>query len=183
MPAICQIFLLLFDQEVDAVERNSPVIADNTPSSVGIRKACDDMSVSCSSHFRCVGIEHRLIFCLVILVKYFIVLRIYFLPVSPCCLNRHFDAAVWHERALQRLVCLKTDDLLIVLQFRINVARAVSGEACDHFCLALEDTAAGPLLFLQFLQFSPQLIGPFRRAGKETLIAGIDGIVILNEVS
>ena len=121
--------------------------------------------------------------CLVILIEYLLIFRVYFIAIGAGGLHGHLDAAVRHERALQRLVRLKTDHFLVTFQFIINIPRTICGKACDDLGLALKDTAAGSLFLLKFLQSSPKFVRSFCRACKEALIAFINRIIILDEIS
>ena len=103
--------------------------------------------------------------------------------VGGAGLLRHLDAAVGHEGALQGLIGLQADDLFQILQLGVDIAGAVGGQTGDDFGLHVQNAALGALLFLQFLQSAPQLVGSVGRAGEEALIAVIRGVVLLDEVT
>ena len=82
------------------------------------------MRMAGSAHLRRIGIKDSLVMSLVILIENLVELRVDLVTVGLCRFLRHLDAAVWHECPLQRLVCLKTDNLLQIFHGLIDVARA-----------------------------------------------------------
>ena len=107
-----EVRLLLLDQVVDSVESYTAVVAYDTSSSVCVRKTCDDLVVTCFLHLRCIDIKYSLIVCLMIFCKDFMQLFTRCISVCRAGLLSHLDSAVRHERSLERLVCLKTYNLL-----------------------------------------------------------------------
>ncbi len=98
--AVCKILSLLRDQVVDAVERNPAIVADDSASSVGVRKACHDVAVAGDAHLIGVGIKHRLVVGLMVLGEDLVELRIHLKAVGGGSLLRHLDAAIGHEGSL-----------------------------------------------------------------------------------
>ena len=107
-----KIRLLLLDQVVNTVESYAAVVAYDTSSSVCIRKACNDLVVTCLLHLRSIDIKYRLVMCLMIFCKDFMQFFTRCISVCRTSLLSHLDSAVRHKCSLQRLVCLKTDNLL-----------------------------------------------------------------------
>ena len=53
--------LLVGDQEIDAIERQAAVVADDAAASVGIGQAGDDAVVAGELHLIAIGIEHAVV--------------------------------------------------------------------------------------------------------------------------
>ena len=180
--AIGEVLALLLDEEIKAVERHAAVVADDAAAAIGIRQARDDVAMARLAHLRRIGIEDGLIVGLVVLREDLVELGIHLIAVRRSGLLRHADAAVRHERTLERLVGLETDHLLQILQGIIDVAGPIGSQARDDFRLTFEHAALGALLFLQLLHATPELVGRLRRAGQKALITIIRRVVVLDEV-
>ena len=180
--AFCLVFLLALDQMINTVEGHPTVIADDTSTAIGVGKSGNDLVVAGLQHLRCVGVKDCRIVGLVILGKNFNQFRVYFISVIFAGLHCHLDSTVGHERSLQRLVCLQSDNLLQVLHGLVNVSGAVCGKGGHHFSLHIQDAALGSLFLLQLLQRSPELIGSFRRTCQEGFVSIVWLVVILNEL-
>ena len=181
--AVCLIFFFLFDQVIDAVQRYAAVIADDAAAAVSIRQSGHDLVAARQTHFRRIGIKHRLIMCLVIFGKDLMQLFAGLIAIGRAGLFRHLDAAIWHERALQRLIGLQAYHLFQILQLFLDVARSISRQRRDDLCLHVEDAALGTLFLLQLLQLAPQLVGRFCRSCQEALITVIRLVVILDKIT
>ena len=181
--AVEEVPLLLGDEEVDAVERHAAVVAHDAATAVGVGQAGDHVAVAGGAHLGGVGVKDGLVVGLVVLVEDLVVLGVDLVAVALCRLLGHLDAAVGHEGALQGLVGLEADDLLEVLEFGVDVAGAVCGEARDDLGLAVEHAAVGALLLLELLDLAPQLVGCLGGAGEERLVALVLGVVALDEVA
>ena len=103
--------------------------------------------------------------------------------VGGACLLSHLDTAEGHECSLEGLVSLETDDLFKILQFGVDVARLVRGDAGNDVGVHIEHAALCTLLLLELLELAPELVGGVRRACEEGLVAVIGGVVVLDEVS
>ena len=181
--AVGEVFFLLCNQEVNAIERHSTIITYDTAAAIGIRKSCDNLIMTGFLHLRCVYIEYRLVVRLMIFGKNLMKLFRRLIPVSCAGLLRHLDTAIGHERAFQRLVRLKSYDLFQLLLFFYNICRRVGCDTGYYLCLHIEDAALGALLLLKLLQLAPELFGGICRPLQKRLIALIGCIVVLNEVS
>ena len=180
--AVGKVLALLLDEEIEAVERYTAVVADDAAAAVGIRQARDDVAVTRLAHLRRIGIKDGLIVGLVVFREDLVELGIHLIAVRRSGLLRHADATVRHERTLERLVRLEADHLLQILQGIIDVAGPIGGQARDDFRLTVEHAALGALLFLQLLHAAPELVGRLRRPGQEALIAIVRRVVVLDEV-
>ena len=118
----CLLMLLIFDQQVNAVECDSAVITDDSAAAVCIGQTCQDRGFSCKTHLGCVSIENALIMRFSVLRKDFDDFRIDLIAVFSASILRHSDAAERLQRTLERLVCLETDDFFKIL---VQVAGAV----------------------------------------------------------
>ena len=141
------------------------------------------MRMAGSAHLRRIGIKDSLVMSLVILIENLVELRVDLVTVGLCRFLRHLDAAVWHECPLQRLVCLKTDNLLQIFHGLIDVARAVSRQTCDNLRLALKDAASFAFLLLKLLELSPELVGRLRRSLEEAFVPVVRCVVVLDELT
>ena len=168
---------------IDAVERHAAVVTHDAPAPVGIRQARDDVAAPRRADLVCIRIEHRCIVRLVVLRKDLMQLRAHLVAVILERLLRHADAAVGHERLLERLVRLEANHLLEILQRGIDVARAVRRQIGDNLRLHIQHAALCTLLLLQFLHPRPQAIGRVRRRREKRLVSVVRRIVALNKVT
>ncbi len=181
--AVGKVVLLGLDQVVDAVQRHAAVVANDAAAAVGVGQAGDDVAVAGLAHLGRVGVKHRLVVGAGVLGKDLVQFGAGLVAVGGAGLLRHLDAAVGHERALERFVGLQADDLLQVFERGVDVTGAVGRQAGDDLGLHIQHAALGALFFLQGLQRAPQLVGRVGRPGEETLVAGIGFIVFLDEVA
>ena len=181
--AVLLILLLPRDQLINTVQSNSAVIADDSSSSVGIRKSGYDMAVACSTHLRCICIKYCLVMRLVVLGKNLVQLRIRMVSVHLARFLCHLDSAEGHERTLQRLVGLKSDHLLQILHGLVDISGAICGQRGNHLRLLIQDAALLTLFLLQLLQSSPKLVSCFGRICQEALISLIRCVVLLDKVA
>ena len=168
---------------IDAVECNAAVVAHDAPASVGVGQSRDDVAAACRANFLRVGVKDRRIVCLVIFRKDLMELRADLVAVVLECLLCHADAAVGHERLLERLVRLQSDDLFEVFQRGVDVAGAVCRQARDDLRLHVEDAALRALLLLQFLHARPQAVRRVCRRCEKALVAIVWRVVALDEVT
>ena len=124
--AVEEVLLLCVDKVVKSVERYSAVVADDTSSAVGVGQTCDDVAVTRALHLGGVGVKYSLIVGFMVIGKDFYQVLIDCVAVGGSRLNRHLDAAVGHERALEGLVGLKSDDLFQILHALVDITGAVA---------------------------------------------------------
>ena len=132
---VCFIFLFLFDQKVNTIQSYTTVIADDTSTSVSIRKTGYDVAVTSLFHLRCIRIKNSSIVCFMVFIKNFIKLWIWCVTISCTCLFCHLNTTIWHKRTFQRLVCLKTNNFLQIFQFFFNISRAICSQRRYNLCL------------------------------------------------
>ena len=172
---------LLLDQEIDTVERHSSVVADDTTTAVGIWKTSENLVMTSLHHLRCVRIENALVVGLVVLGEDLVKLRIRCVTIGGAGLLCHLDTTVWHECSLQRLISLKTYDLLEILLCLVDICCAVSGDAGNDLGLHIEHAALCTLFLLKCLYLVPKLLCRFGRTSKEAGITIINGVILLDE--
>ena len=157
------LFLLAFDQPLDAVQRDPPVVADDAAAAVGIGQAGQHVRAAASPHVGRVGVEHGVVVGLAVLAEGLDDLRVGLVAVGLQRVDDEPQAAVGHDRALERRVGLQPDDDFVV---PVDVARRVrrdrAGDLGDveHALLALLDE--------QPLEDVPDVLGPCRGAASET---------------
>ena len=140
--------------------------------------------MTCSLHLWCVDIEYTLVVCFeLIVVENIFDLVAYMVSVSLTCLLCHFNSAVWHESTFQRLVCLKTNNLLQVFELLIDISRTVCCNSCYYLCLHIKNAAFSTLLFLKLLKLAPEFICCFCRCFQERSISVVWCIVHADEVT
>ena len=139
------------------------------------------MGVAGGAHLGGVGVEDGLVVGLVVLGENLVKLRIRCVTIGGACLLCHLDTAVWHECSLQRLIGLKTYDLLEILLRLVDICCAVSGDAGNDLGLHIEHAALCTLFLLKCLYLVPKLLCRFGRTSKEAGITIINGVVLLDE--
>ena len=178
-----EIALLERDEMIDAIERDTAVVAHDSPASVGVGQPRNDVAAACRADFLRVGVKDRRIVRLVIFRKDLVELRADLVAVVLECLLCHADAAVGHERLLERLVRLQSDDFFEVFQRGVDIAGAVCRQARDDLRLHVEDAALRALLLLQFLHARPQAVRRVCRRREKALVAIVRRVVALDEVT
>ena len=180
--AVVEILPFLFYQEINSVQSDPAVVADNSSSAVSIRKSGYDMRMPCPFHFRGVGVKHCLIMSLMIFIEYLMELVIDMKAVVFRGLFRHLNSAVWHKSSFQRLVRLKSHDFFQFLVLRINVSGSVGSQTGNHLGLAFQDASSCTLLLLKFLNFIPQPLRCLRRTFQKAFITAVRRIIVLNKI-
>ena len=106
------VFFLFLDETVDTVEGNSAVVTYDPSSAVSIGKTRDDVALTCCSHLVRVRTENA-----VVVSGTELELSLYLVSelvaVSLTRLSCHSDTAEGIYTALERAVCLKSDDKLL----------------------------------------------------------------------
>ena len=171
---------LVLNQAVHAVERHAAVVADDAAAAVGVRQAGDDVAGAAGAHLRGVGVKHARVVRLAVYGEELAHPGIDRVAVILAGLLRHADAAVGHERALERLVRLQSDDLLLVL---VKIPRAVGGDGGDDLRVHVQHAALGDLLLRQRTDLIPQVERVLRRPLEEILIAIVGRVVVLDKAA
>jgi hypothetical protein len=121
--------LLVLDQPLHAVERDAPIVADDPTPAVCIRQTGQDVRASAAPHVSRIGIEHGVVVCLAILAEGLDDLRIRLVPVRFQRVDDQAQAAVGHDRPLERRIGLKPDDDLVVL---VDVTGRMGGDRAGN---------------------------------------------------
>ena len=171
---------LVLNQAVHAVERHAAVIADDAAAAIRVRQAGDDVAGAAGAHLRGVGVKHAGVVRLAVHGEELAHPGIDRVAVILAGLLRHADAAVGHERALERLVRLQADDLLLVL---VEIARAVGGDGGDDLRVHVQHAALGDLLLRQRADPIPQVERVLRRPLEEILVAVVGRVVVLDKAA
>ena len=105
--------------------------------------------------------------------------------ISVCLARffRHFNSTKRHKRPFQRLIGLKTNDLLQILCFFTDISRSMRGKRWYDIRVHIQHAALCTFFFLKLLQDSPQLICCFRRFCQKAWITVIWFIIFLDEIS
>ena len=172
--------LLLGDQEVRAVERESAVVANNAAAAVGIGKTGDDVRATCCADARGVDVEHAIVVGLAVPGEDLLDIRIRFLAGFLDRGLNHAPATEGHHRALEGNVGLKADDDVIVF------ADVASGEGVDvggGLRIHVVDAAAALLREVLLLEGVPHAKSLVGRTCEELGIALVRGVVELDELA
>ena len=172
------ILLFLLDQIIDAVERNSPVIADDPASSIGIGKAGQKAVMSCNLGSIGISIEHTFIVGFTEFMKTPFDFRIHFISVLLQGGFSHTDTAVEVDHAFERSICLKSYDHFV---FLINVSRLKVIDTGNYVSFYIINT--------MFDLFQQQLFASvpdfFRSCGgsfQKRVVAAVGRYVFLNKI-
>ncbi len=168
-----------FYQPVDAVERDAAVVADDPAAAVGVGQAGDDGGLAGRENVGRVGIEHALVVGLAVLGADLGHGRVRLEPVGLEPAFDHPQAAVRHDRALERRIGLQTDDQLVVAVDVAGVMRgdrggAVGGDVEHAFC-AFE--------LQKLCDVVPQFRGARGRTGEECGVTFPGRVVFLDETT
>ena len=171
---------LVLDQEIQTVQGDATVIADDTAAAVSIRQAGDDARTAGAQHVVGVGIEHALVVGAAILAEDTLNLRVDLVAVLFQRLRRHADAAERHHCALQGLVRLQADDLF---QLLVDVAGSMRGDVADDMRVGVNHAALVEFLLVQIQNLIPDIQRALGGRCQEGLIAEIRREVAVNEVA
>ena len=127
------VFFLFLDQIVDAVERRSSVVTDDSAAAVSIRKSCDEAEVSDLTHFVGICLEYAVIVGREV-VEHIVDLRRQGFAVFLDLFSDHLDTAKRADTSLERLVCLQSDDDILAGN---DVARIKCVDTHDAACVYL----------------------------------------------
>ena len=126
-----------------------------------------------------VGVEHRLVVRLAVLGERLDDVRVGLVAVGLERVEHHAEAAVGHDRALQRRVGLQADDDLVVL---VDVAGRVRGDRARN--LRDVEHALLPLLDEQRRSACPRSSSSARwRGARNAVVAVVRRVVLLDEVA
>ena len=109
---VCLIVFLLLDEVINTVQSYTTVIADDTSTTVCIRKTSQDLIMTSNLHLWSICIENCLVVSLMIIGEDLVQQRIWLIAIHLTRLLSHLDTTIRHESSLQRLISLQTNDLL-----------------------------------------------------------------------
>ena len=115
------LLLLALDEARHAVERDTAVVADDPAATVGVGQAGQDVRAAAAPHVGRVGVEDAVVVRLAILGEGLDDVRVGLVAVGLERGGDHPEAAVRHDRALERRLGLQPDDDFVVA---VDVARA-----------------------------------------------------------
>ena len=171
--------LLLQDQAVHAVQRDTAVVADDAPAAVGVRQARDDARVARGAHVVGIGGENAVVVRLVVFE--FVFDRVgNLIAVGLAGGAHHAHAAERVAGALQRLVRLQADDDLVLL---VEIAGAERGDRDDRVGVDLQHAAVFLLLAAERLVLFEHRLRAFGRRLQKGFIAGVRRVVFLDEIA
>ena len=163
---------------VDAVERDAAVVADDPAAAVGVGQSGEDVRAAASPDVGRVGVEDRVVVRLAVLGECLDDVRIGLVAVRLERVGDHPEAAVRHDRALQRRVGLQTDDDLVLA---VDVAGRVGGDGAGN--LRDVEHALLPLLDEQLVERLPDLLRARGGGREERFVAVVRLVVLLDEVA
>ena len=172
--------LLVCDQEVQTVEGDTAVVADDAAAAIGIGQTGDDAGTAGTQHVFGVGVEHALIVCAAVFAEHTLNFRIDLVAVFFERLGGHADAAKRHHRPLQRLVGLQTDNLFA---FLINIAGRMRGDIADDVGIGIDDATLGDFLLVELKHLIPDIHRALGRRGEERTVTEIRRVIAVNEVA
>ncbi len=145
--AACGILLIhfVFNQSVNTIQGNTSVVTDDTATAISIRKTCDNVRRTASSHFCIICIETTCVVCLSVSGEELADLRINFVTIVRTCLLCHSDTAIRLKGTLKRLIGLETYDCLFAL---VKIARAVGCNGRNYLGVHVKHTASLTFLLL-----------------------------------
>ncbi len=168
--------LLVLDESRDAVERDAAVVADDPAAAVGVRQSGQHVRAAAAPDVGGVGVEDAVVVGLAVLGKGLDDVGIGLVAVGLERAGDHAEAAVRHDRALERRIGLQADDDLVVA---VDVAGRVRGDGArnlrdiEHAFLALLDE--------QIRERLPDALRARGRRREERLVAVVGRVVGLDE--
>ena len=172
------LFLLALDQPLDAVERDPSVVADDASAPVGVGQAGQHVRAAAPPHVGRVGVEHRVVVGLAVLAEGLHHLRVRLVAVRLQRIDDEAQAAVGHDRPLERRVGLQPDDDLVVA---VDVAGGVRRDRAGY--LGDVEHALAAFLDEQLLEDVPDVLGPRCRGLQKGRISVVRLVVLLNEIA
>ena len=173
------VLLLLLDQTVHAVQRNTAVVADDAAAAVSVRQTGQQADMTRLADVLGVRRKYAVIVGLVIL-ELLLDFRGDLVAVLLAGVAHHAHAAERVAGALERLIGLEADDDLAVL---VEVAGAERGDGDNGFGVDVAHAALVALFCEQRVEFLAQTGGALGRGCEEGTVAVIRGIVLLDKVA
>ena len=171
---------LVLHQEVDAVESNAAIVADNAAAAVGVRQTGQHARFTAAQNILGIDVEHALVMGFTVFGEDFFQRRVQLTAVNLTGAFHHFDAAERDNGAFQRSFSLQADDFF---QRFIDIAGVVRGNGRGEIGVEIDGGMRAVFNFDTFQHVVPQFSGRFGRACKEGLIALIRRVVPLNKIA
>ena len=172
-------FFLLFNQKIDAIQRHSAIIPNDSAAAIGVWQTGDNPVVACLFHLIRIDVEHAVVVGFPVL-EYLFHLRIHLFAISFQRSTNHTNTAKRHNGTLQRGVRLKANDCFLLF---VNISRFMGSNGRNCMVVNIEYTAFCVFLVHQCTDFLPQFPCAVGRSLQKGVIPIIGGIVVDNEVS
>ncbi len=130
--------LFVLNQQIDSVQRDTSVIADNSASAVSVGQTRYNSGMAGKAHFGGVYVEHALIMRFSVFCKYFNHLGVYLVAVFTARVLSHSYSAEGLKRTLEGLIGLKAYNLFKLL---IEITRLMRGYGRNDFRVHIEHAA------------------------------------------
>ena len=147
------------------------------PAAVRVRQPGQDVRAAALADVRGVGVEDAFVVGLPVFREGQDDVRVGLVAVGLERAEHHAEAAVRHDRALERGLGLEADHDLVR---PVDVARPVGGDRARH--LRDVEDALLPLLYEQRLELRPDRLRAGGRRGEEGPVAVVRLVVVLDEV-
>ena len=167
------VFLLFLDQIVDAVERCSSVVTDDSAAAVSVRKSRNEAEMSDLTHFVRVCLKNAVVVRREV-VEHIVNFRRQCNAVLLHFFSDHLDAAERANASLKRFVCLQSDDDILA---RNDVAGAECVHAHDAARVNLQRTACFALRDQKLVHLVTAFLGSLCRSREETAVTVIRMVV------
>ncbi len=169
---------LVGDQEIDAVQGDPAIVADDAAAAVRVWQAGDDARRAGLANIGRIGVEHTVIVGLAILAEDLTQCRIRRVAVGLQARRHDAPAAERHDGPLERRVGLQADDQLVGL---VDISRRMGQDAGWHLGHVQDPLLA--LLCQERLQRLPEATRAVGGACQEIAFALVRRIVALNELA
>ena len=171
------LLLLALDEPRHAVERDAAVVADDSAATVGVGQAGEDVRAAAAPHVGRIGVEDAVVVRLAILREGLDDVRVGLVAVRLQRGGDHPEAAVGHDRALERRVGLQPDDDFVLA---VDVARRMGGDGAWN--LGDVEHALAALLDEQVRSFFQIACVRFVAGARNVVVAVVGRVVLLDEV-
>ncbi len=171
------LLLLLLDQAADSIERYAPIVPDDASAAVRVGQPGEDVRASALPDVRGVGVEHPFVVGLPVLRERLYDVGLGLVAVGLERAQDHPEAAVRHDRALERGLGLETDDDLVRT---VDVPRTVRRDRAWN--LGDVEHALLPLLEEELVEPFPDRERARGSGREERRVSLVRLVVLLDEV-
>ncbi|MNM85886.1 hypothetical protein D3C81_980250 [compost metagenome] len=176
---LSQFLFLGFGQEINTVQSNTAIVADDAATAISVRKTRDNAGFTHSSHFRCICIKHALVMRFADIREHFNNAVRKLEAISFSGVDHHLDTAERLDGTSERSVSLNTDDLFLVL---VDVARFMGSDCGDRVQINIPHAASVSFFLAQLGDNLPQLCRVVGRTNEERFIAFVRLDVLGNKI-